>query len=146
MGKRPLGLRMGSKRSYYERVNFLKLGFGYIPARTNVRVEIEALTALQEIATELRNPVVCAGGAKLEIHGSVPSGHYVTWEGGPTVAVHDPNWNHVVDLPVASDAFSVPSGEFEIRIDSGEQTIPPWLELQLMTRDEAIIVPDSSLL
>jgi len=134
------GWRMGSKQSYYDSVHYLKIGFGLIPPRTNVRASIEGLTALQEIDTELRNPVVHAGEHRLEIRGSVASGHYLTWDGGPTAAAYDANWNLVDELPVTAEAFYVPAGEFEFRLTSDDDVPAPWLELQLITRDDAIFV------
>ncbi|HNT87466.1 MAG TPA: hypothetical protein PKL84_06335, partial [Candidatus Hydrogenedentes bacterium] len=139
------GWRMGSKRSHYERVQFLKLGFGYIPPRSNVRGAVEGLTALQEIPTELHNPVMHAGDAKLEVQGAVASGQYLTWEGGPTATVYDSNWNHMGNLPVIADGFLIPTGEFECRITSDEEGTLPWLEIQLMTRDIPIVISDPTL-
>ena len=139
------GWRMGSKRSHYERVQFLNLGFGYIPPRSNVRGAVEGLTALQEIPTELHNPVMHAGDAKLEVQGAVASGQYLTWEGGPTATVYDSNWNHMGNLPVIADGFLIPTGEFECRITSDEEGTLPWLEIQLMTRDIPIVISDPTL-
>ncbi len=136
------GWRMGSKRSYYEQVNWLKLGFGLLPPHTNARASVEGLTALQEIATELHNPVLHAGKATLRFSGTVASGQYLTWEGGPTAAVYDANWNHVSDLPVSGEGFVVPTGDLECRITADPGTTPPWVELQLMTRDNPMIIPD----
>lgn len=139
------GWRMGSKRCYYERVDWCKLGFGMIPPRTNVRASIEGLTALAEIPVELRNPVLHAGGTNLELTGTIASGQYLTWEGGTTATVYDPNWNRVAELPVKAEGFNAPAGEFDCQITADEGAALPWLELQLMTRDAAAIVPDPTL-
>ena len=136
------GWRMGSKRCYYERVNWCKLGFGMLPPKTTARASVEGLAALQEIATELRNPVVHAGGTSLQLKGTVASGQYVTWEGGPTAVVFDANWNRVAELPVAAGDFLAPAGEFDCRITADEGAPAPWLDLQLMTRDAPIVVSD----
>jgi hypothetical protein len=136
------GWRMGSKRSYYEDVSWLKLGFGIIPPHTSARVSVEGLTALKEIATELRNPVLYAGGTRLEINGTVASGQYLTWEDGPAAMVYDANWNQVAALPVTVEGFVAPSGEFDFQVTAEEGASPPWLELQLMTRDVPLVVRD----
>ena len=139
------GWRMGSKRCYYEQVNWCKLGFGIIPPRTNPRASVEGLTALGEIATELRNPVLHAGGTKLEINGTVTSGQYLTWGGGATATICDANWNQVAELPVKADGFLMPTGELDCRVTADEGADLPWLEIQLMTRDAPTIVPDPTL-
>lgn len=136
------GWRMGNKRSYYEHVSWLKLGFGIIPPHTSTRVSVEGLTALKEIAAELRNPVLYAGGAKLKINGMVASGQYLTWEDGTTAMVYDANWNQVAVLPVTVEGFVAPSGEFDFQVTAEESASPPWLELQLMTRDVPLVVRD----
>lgn len=139
------GWRMGSKRGYYDRVNWLKLGFGILPPRTNARVSVEGLTALQEIPTDLHNPIVHTGSAALKLQGTVASGQYVTWEGGPTATVYDANWNRVAEIPAVAEDFLAPAGEFECRITADETAPAPWLELQLMTRDAPIVIPDPGL-
>ncbi len=139
------GWRMGSKRCYYEQVNWCKIGFGMIPPRTNPRASVEGLTALGEIATELRNPVLHAGETRLAIQGTVASGQYLTWEGGPTAAVYDANWNSVAELPVIDKGFLAPNGEFDCQITADEGAHMPWMELQLMTRDAPMLVPDPTL-
>ncbi|HOX40443.1 MAG TPA: hypothetical protein PL033_20885 [Candidatus Brocadiia bacterium] len=139
------GWRMGSKRTYYDQVTWLKLGFGVLPPRTKARVGVEGLTSLCEIATELRNPVLHVGDTKLTIKGNVASGQYLTWDGGPTCAVYDANWNRVAELLVAAEGFLAPTGEFDCRISADEGASAPWLELQLMTRDFPMIIPDPKL-
>ncbi len=139
------GWRMGSKRTYYESVNWLKLGFGILPPGANARVTVEGLTALAETAAELRNLVLQAGDTKLEVTGTIASGQYLTWEGGATAAVYDPNWNRVAELPVKAEGFLAPAGEFDCQITAGEGAALPWLELQLMTRDLPILLADPQL-
>ncbi len=136
------GWRMGSKRTYYEQVNWLKLGFGILPPRTKARASVEGLTALQEIPTELRNPVLQAGDTALKVQGTLASGQYVTWEGGLTATICDANWNQVAELPVTTEGFMVPTGEFDFQITADDGAALPWLELQVMTRDAPIVVPD----
>jgi hypothetical protein len=139
------GWRMGNKRTYYDQVNWLKLGFGVLPAHRSARVGVEGLIALREFAAEMRNPVLYAGAQRLELKGAIASGQYLTWEGGQTAKTYDSNWNPIAELSVAADGFTVPKGEFECRITAEEGRLSPWLELQLMTRDKAIVIPDPEL-
>ena len=139
------GWRMGSKRTYYDQVNWLKLGFGVVPAHARARVGVEGITALHEIATALRNPVLHAGDARLELKGTVASGQYLTWEGGPAGTVYDANWNRIAEVPVIAGGFAVPTGEFDCQITADEGGPAPWLELQLLTRDDPIVVRDAQL-
>lgn len=136
------GWRMGGKRSYYENVNWLKLGFGLIPPRTNARVSVEGLTALSEIATELRNPVLFAGNTKWKLKGTHASGQYLSWKGGMTAAVCDANVNRIAELSVAAEGSLAPTGEFDCHISADEGPPPPWIEMQLTTRDAPLIVRD----
>jgi hypothetical protein len=137
------GWRMGSKRSYYDAVTWLKIGFGLLPPQTSARVMVEGITALQETATQLENPVFHAGNTKLAVAGAIASGQYLVWDGGANARVYDPNWNLVTELPVSATDFSTPTGEFDFRVE-GEGGAP-WLELQVLTRDVPIVVPDPGL-
>ena len=139
------GWRMGSKRCYYDQVNWLKLGFGVLPAHSRVKVQVEGLMALRETATELRDPVFYAGDRRLAVRGVIASGQYLTWEGGSTATVYDANWNRDADLPVQAEDFVVPTGEFDCRVAARGNAPSPWLELQMMTRSAPILVPDPEL-
>ncbi len=135
------GWRMGSKRTYYGDVPWLKMGFGILPPKSQTRVRMEGLKALREIATELRNPVLRIGDASLKIDGVLESGQYLVWDNEDTCEVFDANWQHVKTLPVVRDRFSWPRGEATFKIDADAGPAPPWLEVQLLTRDEPIVVP-----
>lgn len=140
------GWRMGSKHAHYDKVNWLKLGFGMLPAKSKTRVRVEGLTALREFATELRNPVLHVGDTRLAVKGAIASGQYLTWEGGPNGTVFDANWNRVAELPVAAAGFSAPTGEADCRLEADPGDGPqPWLELQLLTRDAPLVIPDPEL-
>lgn len=139
------GWRMGAKRTYYDRVSWLKMGFGYLPPESKAEVRVEGLSALKEYATELRNPTFRVGDTRLVVEGVVGSGHYLTWSGGNTCAVFDENWHHLADLPVTEQSLSIPQGTVSFTVSGDAQTLQPWLELQVMTRGEPIVVPDPAL-
>jgi hypothetical protein len=79
------------------------------------------------------------------VKGTISSGQYLTWEGGAAATVCDANWNRITELPVIAEGFAVPTGEFDCQLTADEGNPSPWLELQLMTRDEPIVVPDAQL-
>jgi len=69
----------------------------------------------------------------------------LTWSGGNTCAVFDANWHHLADLPVTEQTLSIPQGTVSFTVSGDAQTLQPWLELQVMTRGEPIVVPDPAL-
>ena len=81
----------------------------------------------------------------MEVTGTIASGQYLAWEGGATATVYNLNWNRIAELPVTAEGFMVPTGEFDFQITADEGAAPPWLELQVMTRDLPIIVPEPTL-
>ena len=146
------GWRMGSKSTQYGGVRQCKLGFGHIPARTDVKVKVEGLKALVEIPTELVDPVIRTGNGTLAIKGSVDSGQYLVYEGGDTAGVYDQNWHLLKELDVKKSDYVVPNGWSEVsvtgkaRSNAGNEeaakaaTTIPWLEVQFITEGEAMIV------
>lgn len=134
------GWRMGSKRTYYGDVPWLKMGFGMLPSKSHPRVRVDGLKALREIATEIRNPVLRIGDASLKITGLLASGQYLVWNNEDKCEVFDANWQQIQTLPVIRDGFSCPSGEVEFNIDADAGKVYPWLEVQLLTRDDPIVV------
>jgi hypothetical protein len=140
------GWRMGSKHAHYEAVNWIKMGFGMLPPKSNVRVTVEGLTALREVDTQLKDAVLHFGDESLTIHGAVPSGSYLTWDGGQTAVLYDANWNKTGTLSVTGNLRNAPEGQFEFRLTSIETTAPPpWIDLQLLTRGAPILVEDAKL-
>lgn len=135
------GWRMGSKRTYYSDVRWLKMGFGILPPKSHPRVRVEGLKALREIATKLRNPVLRIGDASLKVNGVLESSQYLVWDNEDMCEVFDANWHQVGTLPVIRDRFSWPNGEAEFKIDADAGAILPWVEVQLLTRDDPIAVP-----
>lgn len=137
------GWRMGAKHAHYEGVNWVKMGFGKLPAKSTARITVEGLTALREVDTHLKDAVLHFGSGSLAIHGAVPSGSYLTWDGGHTAVLHDANWNETGERTVTGVSQEVPAGEFEFRLTSSEtDTPPPWIELQILTRGPPILVAD----
>lgn len=136
------GWRMGSKRTDYERVNTLKLGFGHIPKQTNARIKVEGLKALKEIDTELVNPVIHTGKGTLEVSGNIASGQYLEYKCGDKVTVYDENWNKVKELPVEKCNYEMDKGWSEVSVTTSQKKPLPWLEVQFMTEGEPIMVSE----
>lgn len=139
------GWRMGNKRPYYEGVNWLKMGFGYLPPKTSATVRIEALCALREIPATVENLQIQLGTGLLRLEGAVSTGQYVTWDGAGQARLFDANWTLLKELPVHAENFSAPQGKVTCRIQGVTNDPSPWFRLQLMTRDKPIVVPDDPL-
>jgi len=139
------GWRMGSKRTYYDNVTWLKMGIGYLPAGRAAEVRVEQLTALNEHPVELRNPRFSIGDTTLEAEGVLSSGQYLVWEGGATCTVYDENWHKKSDLPLRRNTLMAPKGDLRFSIEGETGALLPWLEVQVMTRDEPMIIPDGEL-
>lgn len=136
------GWRMGNKRPRYEGVDWIKLGFGLLPAKSRATVRIEGLSALHEIPVDLRQPNLHLGDQVLHIDGIIASGQYFTWDGGDTAKIFDANWNLISEVSTSTNDFTAPTGEFSYSFTAEGDAPLPWLEVQLMTRDIPIVVPD----
>jgi hypothetical protein len=137
------GWRMGSKHAHYEAVNWVKMGFGMLPANSKASVTVAGLTALRELDTELKDPAFQFGNDSLTIRGAIPSGSYLTWDGGETATIYDANWNRTGGVPVIGTSVNVPEGQFEFKLSSSYTNAAlPWVDLQLITQGTPISVPD----
>ena len=135
------GWRAETKHADYAHQRWCRLGFASLPPHSKAAVRVEALTALAEIPTELRNPVIRTGAGVLTVKGAIASGQYLQYEGGPTATVFDENWNRVRDLPVEKKDFVMPAGWAPVSINAAGSQAQPWLECQFMTEDAPLLVP-----
>ena len=127
------GWRMETKQADYARINTVKLGFGFVPPRTNASVLVENLQALAEIPATLQNPVFRLGGGTLSVQGEIASGQYLEFSGGARASLYDENWQKIKDLPVTLHNFTAPTGDVKITVTSAQTTPLPWLETQFLT-------------
>jgi hypothetical protein len=134
------GWRMETKSAHYGRVGWCRLGFGYLPPRTRASVTVEGLRALAEIPVVLTDPAIRVGSGTLKVKGRVVSGQILAWEGGPSAAVYDENWNRVRDLPVEARDYVMPSGGSTVSVAAAAPAAP-WLDVQFMTEGEPMRVP-----
>ena len=135
------GWRMDTKRVDYAHQQGCRMGFVRLPAQAKASVLVENLTALGELPTALDHPVIHTGAGSLTVDGTVASGHYLQYTGGPTAGVFDENWHKLADLPVKQDSYTMPAGPAPVSI-AGAGTRPPWLDVQFMTEGEPMLVPE----
>lgn len=134
------GWRVGTHRGSYNRVGRFNIGLGHVPKQTKASVLVKNLKALAEIDTKLVDPVIHTGKGKLQVQGSVDSGHYLQYEGGDTAAVYDENWNKVKELTVRTQNYEMPAGWEKVSVTTSGTMPKPWLEVQFMTRGESMTV------
>ena len=133
------GWRMETKHCNYAKVGAVNLGFGYIPARTKPSVTVGRLQALAEIPVTLTNPVLTLGTRRITIQGTVSSGEYLEYQGGDTVTVYDANWNQLRTLSI-SGSGEIPTGNLTVSLDAASTGPKPWLEMQITTHGEPMVV------
>jgi len=134
------GMRYHTKGTGYGVVHSVAIGFGRVMANTSPKVMIENLRMLGETPSSIQDPVIHAGTGTLAIEGTIKSDHYLWYQGGETAGVYDLNWNLVATLPAVPTDYAVDQGFSEFRIDGTCGTPPPWLDVQFITRGEAIPV------
>ena len=132
------GMRYATKRAAYGVFHGVYIGFGRVPGNTHAKVLIENLRMVGEKPSSIKNPVIHAGEGTLAIQGEVRSNQYLWYQGGDFVGVYENNWNHQASLPVVKTNFSVEKGFSEYWIDGECGNPPPWLDLQFITKGEAV--------
>ncbi|MFM8493933.1 MAG: hypothetical protein ACKOEM_00205 [Planctomycetia bacterium] len=136
------GMRYRTKGAGYGVFRSVAVGFGRVMANTAPKVMIENLRMLAETPSSIEDPVIHAGSGTLAIKGTIKSDHYLWYQGGGTVGVYDLNWNLVATLPAVPTDYAVDQGFSEFRIDGRCDSPPPWLDVQFITRGDAIRVGD----
>jgi hypothetical protein len=131
--------RMGSSHFDYEApLTAVRMGFGYIPPKTNPRVRVARLRSLTDVPSELRDPIIRIGTGTLAVKGSVATGNYLQYKGGDTVQVYDCNWNHKADLPTEKKDFIMPKGIAPVAVEVSGGAPQPWISAQFITIGTAI--------
>lgn len=136
------GMRYRTKGADYGVFRSVSIGFGRVMAKTHPKVLVENLRLLADAPSSIRDPVIHAGSGTLAIAGEVTSGHYLWYQGGDTVGMYDLNWHLVATLPAVRTSYEVDKGFSEFRIEGRCGTPPPWLEVQFITRGDAMPVGD----
>ena len=123
------------------KIEWLKMGFGELPANSKAVVRVEGLQALKETASELRDPIIQVNGGRLAISGSIPTDHYLEFSGGSKAIVYDSNWNKVRELEVKNEGYSMPTGYHAIKITTADSSAPrPWMSVRFMTEGEPMVI------
>ena len=135
------GWRFGAKHFDYSRINTVSLGFGFIPPRTNPKLRIANLRTLADVPSKLVNPVIHTGSGQLMVHGEIPSGCYLRYDGGTAAIVYDRNWRKLAELKVTPKNYRMPSGYAPVRVEVADGAPRPWIELQTIVLGEPMIVP-----
>ncbi len=138
------GWRMGTKSNDYGHVRQVKIGFGELPPRSAASVKVERLTALGESLMALQNPVVHAGDGQVRVHGTVPSGHFLQYDGGDSALLFDENWQKKGTLPVERTNATMPHGSVNVSLRVAQPGPLPWLEIQFLTTGTPITIGMSS--
>jgi hypothetical protein len=134
------GWRMDTKHCDYGTIGEVKMGFGFVPPRSQAMVMVGRLQALAEIPVILTDPIVTIGTNRMVLKGTVASGDYLEYQGGDAVMVCDANWNHLRDLAVTGPRIQVPTGPVTVQLDASSSGPKPWLEIQVTTEGDAMIV------
>ena len=133
------GWRMETKHCNYAKVGVVQLGFGYIPPGTKPSVTVGRLQALAEIPVTLTNPVLTLGTWRVTMKGTVSSGEYLDYQSGDTATVYDANWNPLRTMGV-SGSGEIPTGPLAVSLDATSTGPKPWLEIQITTQGEPMVV------
>jgi len=138
------GWRMGTKSNDYEHVRQVKIGFGELPPHSTACVKVERLTALGESLAELQNPVVHVGNGQVVVHGKIPSGHFLQYDGSDSAMIFDENWQTNGKLLVERTNATMPHGTVNVSLTVAPQRPLPWLEMQFLTTGTPITIGISS--
>lgn len=133
------GPRRSLSAAYNYETDWLKLGFGEIPAGRKATVKVEGLKALAETEVTLRNPVIHIGNGTMTIEGEVKSNQQLRYTGGNTVGLHDRNWKKIKDLPAKLDNYVMGKGYHRVWLTAdGPRT---WAFVRFSTEGEPMTVP-----
>lgn len=121
------GWRMGTKTMDYANVAQCRVGLGMIPGGRRVSIRVHGLTALAERHEPCISPTIQLGDSTLQLHGEIPHGHYLIYDG--QARVYDPNW-HQTDALATSGVLLATPGPNTLRL-----TASHWTELQLLVED-----------
>ena len=135
------GWRMGAKYFDYSHVDFVSMGFGSIPPRTNPKVRIANLRTLVDVPSKLIDPVIHIGEGRLAVHGEIATGCYLRYDGGGSAGVYDRNWKKLKELNVTLEDYRMPSGYAPVWVEVSAPAPRPWLELQAIVTGVPMIVP-----
>ena len=125
-------------------ISTISLGIDRVKANSKASVLLEDLRFLPEKESALVNPTIQVDRGTIAIEGTIPSDHYLWYQGGDKVGVYDLNWNKLHDLPVTLTDAEASSGEAEISVTNQNRAGNPWLEVQFFVKDKPMLVGETS--
>jgi hypothetical protein len=134
------GWRMGVKTMDYAKVAQCRIGLGRVPAKASVSIRIHRLTALAEKPVALENPCVKVNDTMLQVEGRITPGNYLSYTGGDTADVYDPNWHHVEQLAVTHNDLQACTGANRVVLETSAQGAHPWLECQFLVKGTPMVL------
>ena len=134
------GWRMGAKHTRYSMVTWFRTGFCRIPASTSPRIKVKDIKLLKEIQVPLQTLTVSNRAGELKIRGDISTGDYIEYDGGATAVISDANFNPKQTVPVENHGFTAKSGYDTYHFSADAQA---WIEVQLFTEGEEIVVKNS---
>jgi len=121
-------------------ISTISLGIDRIKPNSKASILLEDLRFLPEKDAALLDPTITIEKGSIAIKGTVPSEHYLWYQGGDKVGVYDLNWNRIEDLPVTLKDAEARSGEAEISVKNQNDAGDPWLEVQFFVKDKPMPV------
>jgi hypothetical protein len=121
--------------------DWLKIGFGKIPARTAAKVAVAGLKALRELPSRLVNPVIGVNDGELRVRGVVETDQYLAYDGGDVAVVYDKNWNEIRELDVDNKGYVMPRGYHRLSVSTKQPEPLPWMAVRFITEGEGMTVP-----
>jgi hypothetical protein len=83
---------------------------------------------------------VRVGSGQIRIQGSIPSGHFVQYDGGEVATIFDENWHRQGELHVEKMNAGMPSGSAVVSLGTEQPRPWPWLDVQFLTTGATIPV------
>lgn len=115
----------------YGSVSSIAVGFVNIPPGARVTCRVAGVKALREKRAACVNPRFILGAQTLTFPVSVPTDHYLVYDGAGQATVFDRNWN-AVQRVVPQGALELPSGKSPLSFayDAGKGAAP-WVRVRL---------------
>ncbi len=131
------GWRMGTKHTRYSMVTYFRTGFCRIPASTSPRVKVKEIKLLKEINVPLQELTLSNSVGSMTIGGDIRTGDYVEYDGGDTAVIYDANYHQKQVVKVENNNFTAKTGYDTYQFNADKEA---WIEVQLYTEGEAIVV------
>jgi hypothetical protein len=133
------GWRMATKHTRYSMVTGFRTGFCHLPPSAKARITVRDIKLLKELNVPLKELTIANDAGKLTIRADIATGDYIEYDGGDTAVIYDRNFHEKQRVPVTNDGFVAATGYDTYRF-SGDDDRTAWIEVQLTTEGEEIVV------